>query len=127
MDTIFPADSLEFCPQKGVQDVFVCGTYKLDEHPGEALQASPQRRRGQCLVFRTDNERELFAYVLVPFPSHKRPDESFSHQIQAIDLPAVLDMKWYLLRLSRISPLMNSQGASKRPMQSSELLTPKEI
>lgn len=67
MDTVFPADSLEFCPSQGAQDVFVCGTYKLDEprdHLGDS--GSPQHRRGQCLVFRTEDERVPSAYVWLP-------------------------------------------------------------
>lgn len=68
-DTTFPADSVEFCPHPGLQDVFVCGTYKLDQSPVEnASESEPepidpppepqdaaqksQKRRGQCLVFR---------------------------------------------------------------------------
>jgi diphthamide biosynthesis protein 7 len=59
-DTVFPADSLEFCPTIGYQDIFVCGTYNLLEHPpsqsesGEVGKSTAQNRRGQCLVFRTN-------------------------------------------------------------------------
>ena len=31
IDTRWPADSLEFCPHAGAADIFVCGTYKLEE------------------------------------------------------------------------------------------------
>lgn len=64
-DTIFPADSLEFCPISGFQSVFVCGTYKLEDGPAqhtgdeaheteesEAQPMLPQNRKGQCLTFR---------------------------------------------------------------------------
>ena len=44
IDTLLPADSLEFCPSPGFHDIFVCGTYKLEELSGT--------RRGQCLVFK---------------------------------------------------------------------------
>lgn len=30
-DTIFPADTVEWCPITDYHNVFVCGTYKLDE------------------------------------------------------------------------------------------------
>jgi diphthamide biosynthesis protein 7 len=62
-DTVFPADSLEFCPTIGYQDIFVCGTYNLLEQSpsqsesGEVGSGVAQNRRGQCLVFRT-NPRE---------------------------------------------------------------------
>lgn len=56
-DTIYPADTLEFCPNEGFHDLFVCGTYKLIERapvpeteiPEEPI---PAKRIGQCMVFR---------------------------------------------------------------------------
>jgi hypothetical protein len=64
-DTIFPADSLEFCPITDFQSIFVCGTYKLEDqttqraeneaNTTEELEAQPklpQRRKGQCLTFK---------------------------------------------------------------------------
>lgn len=50
IDTVLPADSLEFCPSSGFHDIFVCGTYKLDD--------SERTRRGQCLVFRALSDSE---------------------------------------------------------------------
>ena len=44
VDTVLPADSLEFCPSPGFHEIFVCGTYKLED------QVST--RRGLCLVFK---------------------------------------------------------------------------
>lgn len=32
-DTVWPADSVEFCPHEESRNVFVCGTYKLEEDP----------------------------------------------------------------------------------------------
>ncbi|KAH9486927.1 Diphthine methyltransferase [Psilocybe cubensis] len=88
-DTIWPADSLEFCPAPGFQDIFVCGTYKLLEDPAQALTEPSaeangkskisQSRRGQCLAFRV-------------IPEAKN-GYSFQ-QVQSFDLPAILDMKW---------------------------------
>ena len=54
-DTVYPADSLEFCPTPGFQDLFACGTYKLvdrAEPSNQEEQVVPQTRRGQCLVFK---------------------------------------------------------------------------
>lgn len=52
VDTVYPADALEFCPHPDAQDIFVCGTYKLDDASEDTVAASlPQHRRGQCLVF----------------------------------------------------------------------------
>jgi diphthamide biosynthesis protein 7 len=47
-DTDYPADTLEFCPTPGFQDLFACGTYKLLDQQEEEIQT----RKGQCLVFR---------------------------------------------------------------------------
>ncbi|KAJ7103526.1 WD40-repeat-containing domain protein [Mycena belliarum] len=69
-DTIFPADSVEFCPHPAAQNILVCGTYNLEE----TSPTPAQKRRGQCLVYEVES--------------------STPRQIQAIDLPAVLDMKW---------------------------------
>ncbi|KAF9056166.1 WD40-repeat-containing domain protein [Panaeolus papilionaceus] len=84
-DTIFPADTLEFCPISGFQDVFVCGTYKLVDHPSsteapeDGSAPTPQTRRGQCLVFRTTID--------------KAGAPSFE-QLQTLDFPAIPDVKW---------------------------------
>lgn len=65
-DTVFPADSVEFCPHPSAQNIFVCGTYKLNQHlalvedDDERTQISGSpilpHRQGQCLVF--DVQRE---------------------------------------------------------------------
>lgn len=62
-DTIWPSDSIEFCPQIS-KNLFVCGTYQLDKPNSElrentdALEdARPmiQHRRGKCLLFEVVN------------------------------------------------------------------------
>ena len=53
-DTVYPADSLEFCPSENALDIFVCGTYKLedvDKTTTAQRTINHQSRRGQCLVF----------------------------------------------------------------------------
>ena len=66
-DTIWPADSVEFCPHQEAADVFVCGTYKLEQssaegQPSEDEQVSStpakQTRRGKCLLFTIDPESD---------------------------------------------------------------------
>ena len=64
IDTILPADSVEFCPHPDASNIFVCGTYKLQEeqkpsHASEPANAGQnQIRTGQCLVFEVDSEQE---------------------------------------------------------------------
>ncbi|KAF9526455.1 WD-40 repeat-containing protein [Crepidotus variabilis] len=97
-NTIFPADSLEFCPTPGFQDLFACGTYKLldqDQDQKSSVQKqekSLQKRRGQCLLFRA------------------RPTESVLEieQIQSVDLPAIPDMKWCPSVSRDMSPSISS-------------------
>ena len=68
IDTEWPADSLEFCPHAEAADIFVCGTYKLEESSEGQSEASgsakaPQRRKGKCLVFRTDQENGTWCAI----------------------------------------------------------------
>ena len=79
-DTDWPADSGEFCPHPSALDIFVCGTYKLeqsqegqiseattptgaDEDVEEQCSASTarkqQKRRGKCLLFHAQDEENL--------------------------------------------------------------------
>ncbi len=73
IDTVLPADSVEFCPHPDASNVFVCGTYKLQEEQnlpssgsispssGPASACQNQIRTGQCLVFEVDSEEEISA------------------------------------------------------------------
>jgi hypothetical protein len=68
IDTDWPADSVEFCPHADAADIFVCGTYKLEEsaegEPAASAGATPtQRRTGKCLVFRADAENGEWSLV----------------------------------------------------------------
>lgn len=50
-DTLFPADSVEFCPHPDASDIILCGTYKLNE------PTNTQKRSGRCIVLRANSER----------------------------------------------------------------------
>jgi diphthamide biosynthesis protein 7 len=69
-DTIYSADSVEFCPIIGFQSYFVVGTYQVQE--GESTYS----RLGKIYLF------EEF--------------EGGMKKIQSIDSDAILDMKWCL-------------------------------
>jgi len=80
IDTILPADSVEFCPHPDASNVLVCGTYKLQDEqasqPSDSTSTTPgaagQKRTGQCLVFEVDSERDdvkACAHTLVLFTS----------------------------------------------------------
>ncbi|KAJ6519825.1 WD40-repeat-containing domain protein [Mycena sanguinolenta] len=88
MDTIFPADTVEFCPYP--VDVLVCGTYNLEKESA-VQEGSKQRRTGQCRVYKVESSLSAANASL--------------REMQAIDLPAVLDMKW-CHRSSSSAPLL---------------------
>ena len=79
IDTVLPADSVEFCPHPDASNILVCGTYKLeDQHDSHEKPPSPdsnspisapanQFRRGQCLVFEVESEQDISAYALLAF------------------------------------------------------------
>jgi len=55
IDTVWPADSVEFCPHQSASDIFVCGTYHLEQSPADVdantIGNQGQVRHGKCLVF----------------------------------------------------------------------------
>ncbi|KAG1881659.1 WD-40 repeat-containing protein [Suillus tomentosus] len=89
LDTVWPADSIEFCPHESASDIFVCGTYRLEQPLADTqvhtddnkvdfeptARKQSQVRRGKCLVLQVTEDRGV-------------------SQIQEINLPAVLDQKW---------------------------------
>lgn len=73
VNTVWPADSVEFCPHESASDIFVCGTYRLEQSPvdvahaasdGDKADVEPsnignqgQVRHGKCLVFQVTESR----------------------------------------------------------------------
>ncbi|KAI9512577.1 WD-40 repeat-containing protein, partial [Russula earlei] len=100
IDTVLPADSVEFCPHPDASNILVCGTYKLQDKdtqqsrpippsesqlPSSGPAAVGQVRTGQCLVYGVDSS---------PGEDIAVENLLFSSKIQEISLPAVLDLKW---------------------------------
>jgi len=73
IDTILPGDSVEFCPHPDVSNIFVCGTYKLQEEQNPSPSSGPtnagqnQIRTGQCLVFEVDSEQQEIISACVTY------------------------------------------------------------
>ena len=73
VDTVLPADSAEFCPTAHATQIFVVGTYQLEDLPlpdGQSNDGSVSdrqvRRRGGCLVYEANESSDqwcLFALV----------------------------------------------------------------
>ncbi|KAL0110506.1 hypothetical protein PUN28_013845 [Cardiocondyla obscurior] len=74
-DTIFPADTVEWCPVEPYLHILACGTYELIEDEKKSETKSTQSRRGQILLFRITNGGGL-------------------EKLQEICTSGVLDMKW---------------------------------
>lgn len=86
-DTVLPADSVEFCPHEGSRDIFVCGTYMLEQqqdvdvamNPNEPLSESErsQNRWGRCLVFKvTDTKAKLWSVDFNHLSLFSKPGDS---------------------------------------------------
>uniref|UniRef100_A0A182XW52 methylated diphthine methylhydrolase n=1 Tax=Anopheles stephensi TaxID=30069 RepID=A0A182XW52_ANOST len=73
-DTEQPADSVEWCPQEGWEDIFVCGTYQLEREQESSLA----NRKGRILLHRFNENATNEPLTL----------------LQTIDRSAVLDQKW---------------------------------
>ncbi|XP_044733624.1 diphthine methyltransferase [Chrysoperla carnea] len=71
-DTEYSADSVEWCPHEPNQNLFVCGTYQLQENNTE----TPQTRIGR-----------LYLYSI-------SIDKNTLKCLQRIDTAAILDIKW---------------------------------
>jgi diphthine methyl ester acylhydrolase len=105
INTVLPADSVEFCPHPDASNLFVCGTYKLQDErnpqPSDSTSTTSgsagQIRTGQCLVFEVDSEQDIRACATRAFIISTRPGLKGGRcrlEIQEITLPAVLDMRW---------------------------------
>jgi diphthamide biosynthesis protein 7 len=68
--TLYPADSVEFCPIKKFNDYLVCGTYKLIEETREKI--------GKIYLFQIIQKQKKY----------------FLKEIKSLDTPAILDLKW---------------------------------
>ncbi|KAF8489573.1 WD40-repeat-containing domain protein [Gautieria morchelliformis] len=84
VDTTLPADAAEFCPSPHALQIFVVGTYQLEDLPvkpdGQPDDTITSARRvsrwGKCLVYETDESRDQCV------------------KLHEIPMAAVLDMKW---------------------------------
>ena len=85
-DTVFSADSVEWCPYPGYEDVFALGTYQV-QNSGELESFSASQRSGTITL-------------------HHQAHEKLEH-LQTLKCLAVLDMKW--------APALNTFDSGSSP------------
>jgi len=89
-DTIWPADSVEFCPIEGYRDVFCCATYKLFESPGNTADTAenedrppaPQQRGGTCRLYHTKDEEQPKCSFISELSFAALPDLKWCHKLK---------------------------------------------
>ncbi|EPQ60817.1 WD40 repeat-like protein [Gloeophyllum trabeum ATCC 11539] len=79
IDTDYPAVSAEFCPALGFRNVLACGTYRLQSASESTSGRSKQTRVGRCLIYKVHTEGG---------------EDELLEQVQDIEMPGILDMKW---------------------------------
>lgn len=67
LDTIDPADTVEFCPHQDASNILVCGTYKLLQADAtttedQPTERTPQKRIGSVLVFELKDDDEMYGF-----------------------------------------------------------------
>lgn len=85
-DTVFSADSVEWCPHEPYQNFFVCGNYQLDESSKNKNTETPQKRLGRILLFSISPVNGLKLW-------------------QSLNTPGVLDQKWCHNQINGLSIL----------------------
>ncbi|XP_034935235.1 diphthine methyltransferase [Chelonus insularis] len=95
-DTQFSADSVEWCPIEGFQDIFICGTYQLspeNEKSETVIDTKPQIRLGKIFLFQVIKVGKL-------------------KLLQELEVSGVLDIKWAHVRCQEniLFGIVNSVG-----------------
>uniref|UniRef100_A0A1Q3FFM3 methylated diphthine methylhydrolase n=1 Tax=Culex tarsalis TaxID=7177 RepID=A0A1Q3FFM3_CULTA len=75
-DTVYSADSVEWCPHPPHQHLFVCATYQLAEGEESLTSSGTTTRKGRILLFSYDPKCDSLALS------------------QTIETAAILDQKW---------------------------------
>ncbi|XP_072044446.1 diphthine methyltransferase-like [Amphiura filiformis] len=96
VDTEYSADSVEWCPIDGFKDVLACGTYQLEDaaqdsnqdENSSSSQSQPHRRRLGKLILYT-----LHSDISSESASDATGNKPLQEN-QALEMPAILDMKW---------------------------------
>ncbi|RZF48420.1 hypothetical protein LSTR_LSTR014232 [Laodelphax striatellus] len=80
-DTVFSADSVEWCPDEEFAHILLCGTYKLEENSSESDSSVPQTRVGLLHLMRLSETLEL-------------------KLVKTLETTGILDIKWSPFRIN---------------------------
>lgn len=84
-DTIYSADSIEWCPVENFKEYFVCGTYQLCDNEENSVQSEAAGISEDTKNKKRKGRIYLFKYDLL---------EDDLKMVQQIDTEAILDQKW---------------------------------
>lgn len=93
-DTIYTADSVEWCPRPGFENILLCGTYQLEQDLSgtDSETFRSPHRLGRLYSFRLSSDS---------YSSENSPSSmSRLVQLESTDVPAVLDIKWSNITLN---------------------------
>ncbi|WWD16638.1 hypothetical protein CI109_101068 [Kwoniella shandongensis] len=104
VDTIYSADSIEFCPWEGYQDLFICGTYQIVKPEEAPPPPAPPLKNAEDDDADSDSDSDSMEEYGGPSKPTERvgrillfqvgeDGESFE-ELQRIETPAILDTKW---------------------------------
>lgn len=89
-DTLFTADSVEWCPTPGLEEVLACGTYQLNEH---------ESRVGSLMLFNWDGKKSVTIHYMISHSDYIillcRLTRMLENETSKFSF-GILDMKWLL-------------------------------
>ncbi|WRT65597.1 uncharacterized protein IL334_002542 [Kwoniella shivajii] len=102
VDTIYSADSIEWCPFEGYEDSFVCGTYQIIKPEEASLHEPTQLEKKERGEEESDDDDDDDVDEGPSKPTQRKgrlllyhvDDDDTLAEVRRIETPAILDTKW---------------------------------